>query len=92
MDAPTIGLTEARDRLTELLERVLEGERMIVTRYGSPVAAIVPIPADLHDHDRPLGLAAFAGAAASCRDLYGTVSTVVGMRSVSRDREPPEIG
>ena len=51
MDAPTIGLTEARDRLTELLERVLEGERMIVTRYGSPVAAIVPVPADL---DRPL--------------------------------------
>lgn len=92
MDAPTIGLTEARDRLTELLDRVLEGERMIVTRYGSPVAAIVPVPADLDDHDRPLGLAAFAGAAASCRDLYGTVATVVGMRSVSRDREPPEIG
>ena len=65
---------------------------MIVTRYGSPIAAIVPVPAALDDHDRPLGLAAFAGAAASCRDLYGTVATVVGMRSVSRDREPPEIG
>ena len=65
---------------------------MIVTRYGSPIAAIVPVPADLDDHDRPLGLAAFAGAAASCRDLSGTVATVVGMRSVSRDREPPEIG
>jgi prevent-host-death family protein len=92
MDAPQIGLTEARERLTELLERVLEGERMVVTRYGSPVAAIVPVPADLDGHDRPLGLAAFAGAAASCHDLYGTVATVVGMRPVSRDREPPEIG
>jgi hypothetical protein len=52
----------------------------------------VPVPADLDDHERPLGLAAFAGAAASCRELYGTVATVVGMRSVSRDREPPDIG
>jgi prevent-host-death family protein len=92
METPTVGLTEARDRLTELLERVLEGERMIVTRYGSPVAAIVPVPADLGDHDPPLGLAAFAGAAAPCRDLYGTVAAVVGMRPVSRDREPPELG
>lgn len=86
-----IGLTEARERLTELLERVLEGERLVVTRYGSPVAAIVPVPPDLDDGDPPLGLAAFAGAAASCRDLYGTVGTVVGMRPISRDREPPEL-
>lgn len=92
MDTSTIGLTEARERLTELLERVLEGERMVVTRYGSPVAAFVPVPPDLDDRGRPLGLAALAGAAASCRDLYGTVAAVVGMRSVSREREPPEIG
>ena len=91
MDAPTIGLTEARERLTELLERVLEGERLVVTRYGSPVAAIVPVPSDLADHDPPLGLGAFAGAAASYRDLYGTVGAVVGMRPVSHDREPPEL-
>ncbi len=60
---PTIGLTEARERLTEILERVVDGEQMVVTRYGSPVAAIVPVPAELDD-DRPLGLGAFAGAAA----------------------------
>ena len=92
MDTPQIGLTEARERLTELLERALDGERMVVTRYGSPVAAIVPVPADLEGHDPPLGLAAFAGAAASCHDLYGTVATVVGLRPLSRDREPPDIG
>ena len=87
----TVGLTEARERLTEILERVLEGEQMVVTRYGSPVAAIVPIPPDAEGGDRPLGLAAFAGAAASHRALYETVVQVVAMRSVARDREPPEI-
>jgi antitoxin (DNA-binding transcriptional repressor) of toxin-antitoxin stability system len=28
---PEIGLTEARERLTEILERVLEGEQLVVT-------------------------------------------------------------
>ena len=87
----TIGLTEARERLTEILERVLDGEQMVVTRYGSPVAAIVPVPAEL-DGDRPKGLGAFAGADASRRDLWQTVTDVVALRSVSRDREPPEVG
>ena len=86
-----VGLTEARERLTEILERVLEGEQMLVTRYGSPVAAIVPVPSDLDDRDRPAGLAAFAGAAASRRLLYETVVQVVALRSIARDREPPEI-
>jgi len=67
----TIGLTEARERLTEILERVLDGEQMVVTRYGSPVAAIVPVPSDADDRDRPVGLAAFAGAAASRRTQIG---------------------
>jgi prevent-host-death family protein len=86
-----VGLTEARERLTEILERVLEGEQMVVTRYGSPVAAIVPVPSGVEDRERPAGLAAFAGAAASHRALYATVAEVVAMRSVARDREPPEI-
>ena len=87
---PTVGLTEARERLTEILERVLDGEQMVVTRYGSPVAAIVPVPTEL-EGDQPLGLAAFAGAGASRRGLFQTVSEVVALRSVSRDREPPEV-
>jgi prevent-host-death family protein len=85
----TIGLTEARERLTEILERVLEGERMVVTRYGSPVAAIVPVPPEA-DGEQPLGLAAFAGAGAGRGGLYPAVSEVVALRAVARDREPPE--
>ena len=87
----TVGLTEARERLTEILERVLEGEQMIVTRYGSPVAAIVPVPTEPDDQPS-LGLAAFAGVAATRRGLSQTVIDVVALRSVARDREPPEIG
>jgi len=88
---PEIGLTEARERLTEILERVLEGEQLVVTRYGSPVAAIVPVPADLDAGDPPLGLAAFAGAAASRRGLYDRVTEVILLRSVARERDPAEI-
>ena len=91
MMGPEIGLTEARERLTEILERVLQGEQLVVTRYGSPVAAIVPVPAE-PDRDPPLGLAAFAGAVASRRGLYERVTEVIILLSVARDREPPEIG
>jgi prevent-host-death family protein len=87
----TIGLTEAREQLTEILERVLEGERVVVTRYGSQVAAIVPVPADLDDRQRPLGLAAFAGAVAFRPGLYETVADVVALRSLARERQPPEL-
>jgi prevent-host-death family protein len=87
----TIGLTEARERLTEILERVLDGERVVVTRYGLPVAAIVPVPADLDDRPRPLGLGALAGAITSRPVLYETVADVVALRSLARERPAPEI-
>ena len=85
-----VGVSEARQRLTEILERVLAGEEVVVTRRGAPVAAIVPIT-DEPDDPHPLGLAAFAGAAAP-RGLEEVVANVVAMRAVARDREPPEIG
>lgn len=86
----TIGLTEAREHLGEILERVLEGEEMVVTRYGSPIAAIVPVPPE-SDREPPLGLAAFAGVGASRPGLHAAVTDVVALRAVARDREPPEV-
>ncbi len=88
-DERMVGVTEARQRLTEILERVLAGEEVVVTRRGTPVAAIVPVPVE--PDTRPLGLAAFAGAAAARRGLAEAVANVVTMRAVARDREPPEI-
>lgn len=37
-----IGADEARNRLPELLRRVQQGERITITRYGVPVAVLVP--------------------------------------------------
>jgi len=86
-----VGLTEARERLTEILERVLEGEQTVVTRYGSPVAAIVPVPPELDGRDRPLGLGAYAAAGASRPGVYAWVAEVVALRTLARERPVPEI-
>jgi prevent-host-death family protein len=83
-----VGLTEVRQRLTEILDQVLEGEHVVVTRHGEPVAELVPIAPD--DGERPLGLAAFAGAFSRRHALAVTAADVIAMRSVARDREPPE--
>ncbi len=38
----TIGASEARARFARLLERVAQGERIAITRHGTPVARLVP--------------------------------------------------
>jgi len=37
-----IGAYEAKTHLSELLDRVENGERITITRYGRPVAELVP--------------------------------------------------
>ena len=39
----TIGLAEAKARLSELVARAAEGETVQITRRGKPVAQITPI-------------------------------------------------
>ncbi len=85
-----VGVTEARQRLTEILDQVLAGEHVVVTRHGQPVAEIVPVEPE--DDVRPLGLLAVAGAMARRRELLEMVAGVVAMRSIARDREPPGFG
>ena len=38
----TIGAYEAKTHLPKLLDRVAKGERIIITRHGSPVAILQP--------------------------------------------------
>ncbi len=40
----TVGSYEARTHLSELLERVARGARVVITRRGKPVAMLVPPP------------------------------------------------
>jgi len=40
-----IGVTEAKDRLSELLDRVQRGEAVTITRDGKPTATVNPAAA-----------------------------------------------
>ncbi|MDO8788118.1 MAG: type II toxin-antitoxin system prevent-host-death family antitoxin [Sulfuritalea sp.] len=37
----SVGIHEAKARLSQLVERVAQGEEVLVTRYGKPVARLV---------------------------------------------------
>jgi prevent-host-death family protein len=39
----TVGIYEAKKRLSELLRRVSEGESITITKHGVPVAKIGPV-------------------------------------------------
>ncbi len=39
----TIGAYEAKTRLPHLLDRVVRGESLTITRHGKPVARLVPV-------------------------------------------------
>ena len=46
-----IGTFEAKNRLSELLDRAERGEEVIITRRGKPVAKLVPVN-PVHDRER----------------------------------------
>ena len=41
----TVGLFEAKQKLSELVERAREGEKIGITRRGQLAAVLVPVPA-----------------------------------------------
>ena len=41
----TVGAYEAKTHLPALLDRVVQGEEITITRHGTPVAMLVPAPA-----------------------------------------------
>jgi prevent-host-death family protein len=45
MGTRTIGLFEAKTRLSELVARAEQGEEVVITRHNRPVARIVPLVA-----------------------------------------------
>lgn len=40
---PSVGLFEAKNNLSALVERALQGEEITITRHGQPVAMLVPV-------------------------------------------------
>jgi len=41
----TVGVYQAKTQLPKLLDQVVRGERVTITRHGRPVAMLVPVPA-----------------------------------------------
>ncbi|MEN3011243.1 MAG: type II toxin-antitoxin system prevent-host-death family antitoxin [Candidatus Bipolaricaulaceae bacterium] len=40
---PEIGAYEAKTRFSELLRRVQQGERFVITKHGVPIAVLQPV-------------------------------------------------
>ncbi|MDR7521802.1 MAG: type II toxin-antitoxin system prevent-host-death family antitoxin [Armatimonadota bacterium] len=40
----TVGVRELKARLSHYLRRIKEGERIVVTTHGEPIAVMVPAP------------------------------------------------
>lgn len=91
--APQIGVAEAKRRFSELIDRVDGGERFVVSRRGRPAVVLVPPTPDvLRDTaQRPIGLAAVAGALADWDDLDEAVQAIYSARRHSRDRPAPDL-
>lgn len=41
----TVSACEAKNHLSQLLDRVAQGEQVIISRHGVPVAIMQPVPA-----------------------------------------------
>ena len=39
----TVGAFEAKTHLSTLLERVAQGEEIVITRHGKPLARLIPV-------------------------------------------------
>jgi antitoxin (DNA-binding transcriptional repressor) of toxin-antitoxin stability system len=42
---PTYSVAEAKNNLSELIDRALNGEGVVITRHGKPVVEFRPVPA-----------------------------------------------
>jgi prevent-host-death family protein len=90
----SVGTAEAKRRFSELVDRVGEGERFLVSRRGRPAVALVPPAPELFEVPRrpPSGLAAVAGTLADWGDLDEVVTEIYAARRGSKDRPAPDLG
>ncbi len=62
----SVGVFEAKNRLTALLDQVEQGSEVLITRRGKPVARLVPAAVSL---DRTKAMRAAAGLRAASQGL-----------------------
>jgi prevent-host-death family protein len=93
VDIQSLGTAEAKRRFSELVDRVGEGERFLVSRRGRPAVALVPPAAELLGGPTrpPAGLATVAGALADWDGIDAITAEIYAARRGSRDRPAPEL-
>ena len=69
----TVGIFEAKNRLSELVERAARGEEIVITRRGEQVARLMP-PLVLDASGQARTLAARIRMSRAGRDLSGDIS------------------
>ena len=90
-DWTVVGVAEAKAKISELLERVSRGERIVVARRGKPVAVLAPPHAVSDDVTHPRGLATLAGVLADWPAFDRDMDQVIDARRTTRDREVPDL-
>jgi prevent-host-death family protein len=88
-----LGVADAKRRFSELIDRVRNGERIVVTRNGKPAVALVPptsIDAEASSGP-PTGFATLAGALGDVEDFEEVMAEVVATRDEARDRPAPDL-
>lgn len=88
-----VGTAEAKRRFSELVDRVGEGERFLVSRRGRPAVALVPPVAELFEGPGhpPRGLATIVGALADWDELDDVTAEIYAARRKSSDRPVPDL-
>jgi len=89
-----IGVAEAKRRFSELLDRVADGERIVIARRGVPAVVLVPPHEEAASGARPapVGFASLAGALAELPELDEILRAVAAARTGATDRPGPDLG
>jgi len=80
-----MSIAEAKARFADAVKKAEGGERILVTRYGSDVAAIVPI-SELVELKRLRGAKAARGLAALAGGWDGSAELAASVEAIQRSR------
>jgi len=88
-----LGVAEAKRRFSELLDRVRDGERIVVARHGRPAVVLVPPGEELlrRPGPAPTGFAAIAGALDELDGFEDIVRDIYADRRDAEDRPAPSL-
>jgi len=87
-----VSVAEAKRRFSDVIGAVRHrGERFVVERRGTPVAAIVPVDDLAALEGKRGGVLALVGAFADAKELPTVLNAIVRTRSTQRRRRSPRL-